>query len=290
MGQNHETGRWPLTGFKDGYMDKPVPVPCGRCMGCKLERSRQWAIRCVHENQMHKESCFVTLTYRNENLKFNFVRPTLYPRDLQLFFKKLRKKYNGKPIRYFACGEYGERYYRPHYHAIIFGHDFEDKKYHNTENDNKTYTSSLLDDVWSHGNCLIGDVTFQSAAYVARYIMDKKLGREVTYYKDHDIEPEFVRMSRRPGIGSTWIDKYEMDVFPQDKIILNGGVPSTVPRYYTERQILKNPEQMKKLLELRRIAALKHSLENTSQRLAVREEVKMSQITSILNRNTFTPL
>lgn len=245
----------------------------------------------MHENQLHKESCFLTLTYNNEKLPYNFVRPTLRPRDLQLFLKRLRKAENGKRIRFFACGEYGERTYRPHYHALIFGHDFEDKKYFNTENGNKTYTSDNLDSIWGHGNCLIGNVTFESAAYVARYIMDKKLGPgSDKWYEQHAIEKEFVRMSRRPGIGSDWFEKYEGDVFPHDKVILKGGIKSTVPRYYTEKMVKKAPEVMKPILEERRIQALKHSRENTIQRLKVREEVKMSQIRSISNRDTTMPL
>ncbi|WNK13355.1 MAG: replication initiator protein [Microvirus sp.] len=280
MGPDKLTGRWPVGGFKDGYIDMPVPVACGRCLGCRLERSRQWAIRCEHEKQMHKESAFITLTYRNEDLKFNFARPTLFPEHLTNFFKRYRKKY-GK-LRYFACGEYGSRTNRPHYHAIIFGHDFEDKKFHKfTEQGHKTYNSDSLNRLWTHGDCLIGDVTFESIAYVARYIMDKKLGETASYYEQHAIEPEFVRMSRRPGIGSDWYDKYQGDVFPHDRMIIRGGIETNVPRYYTEKQVKLDPEKMKGILKCRQERAKENYKESTPKRLFVREQVKRAQIRSL---------
>lgn len=280
MGPDPVTGRWPLTGFKDGYIDKQVPVACGRCIGCRLERSRQWAIRGEHELQMHKESAFLTLTYRDSELKYNFVRPTLYPRHLQLFFKRYRKAY-GK-LRYYACGEYGSRTNRPHYHAIIFGHDFPDKKFYKlTERGDKTYTSDSLDSLWTHGDCVIGSVTFESIAYVARYIMEKRLGQTADYYQQHALEPEFVRMSRRPGIGAGWYDKYEGDIFPHDRLIIRGGIETNVPRYYTEKQVKKDPEQMKGILKCRQEEAKIHWKESTLPRLLVREKVKLAQIRTL---------
>lgn len=192
-------------------------LPCGQCAGCRLERSRQWAIRCVHESQMHERNCFITLTYSDE-----FLPPHggLIYRDFQLFMKRLRKR-TGVPVRFFMCGEYGELDQRPHFHAILFGCDFDDRKYFSkTGSGYKLYTSDLLSELWGMGHCPVGNVTFDSAAYVARYCMKKVTGdlADAHYAVDtpngiFQREPEFAHMSLKPGIGSTWLAKYRSDVF-----------------------------------------------------------------------------
>lgn len=286
-GRDKVTGKWPLVGLKQGYHDMPEQVPCSRCIGCRLERSRQWGIRCVHEAQMHDENAFLTLTYRDEELLYyGGNRPTLYPRHLQLFLKRYRKEF-GNGIRFFACGEYGERYNRPHYHAIIFGHSFPDQEYYTTTKaGHKLRTSCMLDSLWSHGNTLIGDVSFESAAYVARYIMGKKLGFGAQYYKEHDIEPEFVRMSRggrsgQGGIGLTWFDKYYKDVFPQDRCIIRGGIKSKPPRYYSQKFELLEPEQYERIKAKRKIAIQAMGDETSGLRLRTKEIIKYAQIASL---------
>ena len=101
------------------YTDLPISIPCGQCIGCRLHKSRMWAVRCAHEMQMHEDNCFITLTYNAEHLP---APETLLLRDFQLFMKTLRNK-NGAGIRFFHCGEYGDKLARPHYHALLFGHD-----------------------------------------------------------------------------------------------------------------------------------------------------------------------
>ncbi|AXH74125.1 MAG: replication initiator protein [Microviridae sp.] len=153
----------------------PAPdlkVPCGQCVGCRLERSRQWAIRCVHEASLHKKNCFITLTYNDEHLPEN---SSLDYRVFQLFMKRLRKKY-GDNIRFYMCGEYGENFGRPHFHACLFNHDFSDKKLWKTVNKMPLFRSAELEELWPFGFSSIGSVTFESAAYVARYIMKKITG------------------------------------------------------------------------------------------------------------------
>ncbi len=119
-----------------------IQLPCGQCIGCRLERSRQWAIRCVHEAELHEENCFITLTFSPENIN---KKGTLIKADFQKFMKRLRKKYIGKVIRYMHCGEYGEIGNRPHHHACIFGLDFKDKIYwKNSESGKRIYTSETL--------------------------------------------------------------------------------------------------------------------------------------------------
>ena len=206
-------------------------LPCGRCMGCRLERSRQWALRCEHERKLHKDSCFVTLTYDDEHLPRD---GSLNYRHFQLFCKRLRKKFG--PFRFFMCGEYGDNTGRPHYHALLFGLDFRDKKPIGKD----LYESRDLSRAWSLGFASVGAATFESAAYVARYSL-KKVNGDLA--KDHysrvDLEtgevyqivPEFARMSNRPGIGAGWFHKYRECTYPRDYVI-SRGKKCKPPRYY----------------------------------------------------------
>jgi len=240
-------GKWPLVSTIKGD-GAAITIPCGRCIGCRLERSRQWAIRCINEAQLHEENAFITLTYNDEKIVYGKNETgTLVPADLQLFWKRLRKELdkNGKRIRYFACGEYGDTTNRPHYHACLFGYDFPDKKpYSKNENGDILYSTDMLTNIWGNGLCYTGSVSFESAAYVARYIMGKKLGREKDYYNINGIQPEFVTMSRRPGIGSKWYDKYKNDVITNDIQIVRGH-ETRPPKFYDKLLEKENPEQYK---------------------------------------------
>lgn len=285
---------------RHGYSDLPVTVACGQCIGCRLERSRQWAIRIMHEASLYESNVFLTLTYRDEDLPSN---GSLVLEHTQKFMKRLRKKYTGRKIRFYSCGEYGETTGRPHYHSILFNHDFEDKKYlKSTENDHRIYTSEILDKIWSHGDCYIGSVTFESAAYCGRYVMKKLTGaREAEY---GDLVPEFQTFSRNPGVGAPWLHKYKTDVFPNDFCVVNGQ-KVRVPSYYDEKlkepligtwvvddkdpkyksfypSLQRTPTELRKAKRLR--SALKHSEDNTPERLAVREELQQRRIER-LSRN-----
>uniref|UniRef100_A0AAU8B1R4 Replication initiator protein n=1 Tax=Dulem virus 141 TaxID=3145618 RepID=A0AAU8B1R4_9VIRU len=215
----------------------PVKLPCGKCIGCRLERSRQWAMRCVYESQLHRENCFITLTYDDACCPRDM---SLVPRDLQLFFKRLRKTYSEKRIRFFACGEYGEHTLRPHYHACLFGIDFTKgmkRKTVETETGIKVVKfNSDLNRVWGLGNTFVGSMTFESAAYVARYCTKKVLGAAADAHYNGRV-PEFVRMSRRPGIGGTWFDCYGLQSMRLDTCV-SRGVACRPPKYFdklTER-------------------------------------------------------
>lgn len=221
---------------------KKLQLPCGQCVGCRLERSRQWAVRCVHESQLHSENCFITLTYDQEHFPSD---GGLQKRDFQLFIKRLRKYINPRRLRYFHCGEYGEENLRPHYHACIFGYDFPDRAYFTSNNGFNIYISNILADLWPMGFSTIGDVTFESAAYVARYIMKKVNASQKSpdKYKHHyervdpetgeifEVLPEYTTMSRRPGIAHGWFEKFESDVYPSDFIVINGKKVKP-PKYY----------------------------------------------------------
>lgn len=174
-----------------------LKLPCGQCIGCRLERSRQWAMRCVHEASLYKDNCFVTLTYDNDHIPEDGSLNTI---DFQLFMKKLRKKY-GNGIRFFQCGEYGEKLRRPHHHALLFNFDFPDKELWTMRNDLPVWRSSTLEKLWHYGISEIGSLTFESAAYVARYILKKVTGTDaVQHYVNEDtgviLKPEYVTMSR----------------------------------------------------------------------------------------------
>jgi len=260
-----------------GFKDLPVELPCGQCMGCRLEKSRQWAVRCVHEASMYDNNCFITLTYSNENLPAD---GSLHKKHFQDFMKRLRKKYPTQPpgIRFFHCGEYGEQFNRPHYHACLFNFDFNDKELFAIRDDNRLYVSEALSSLWPFGYCVIGDVTFESAAYVARYITKKVTGEKAA---DHygDLQPEYATMSRRPGIGKYWYDKFKSDLFPHDKVIVRGK-ECTIPDYYYS--LLEKDDEMlnKKLKAIRKKLATEKD-DNTISRLRTKEKVLMSRIKTL---------
>ena len=273
---------------KSGYVDMPVTLPCGQCIGCRLEHSRQWAIRCVHEAQMHEHNCFIPLTYADEYLPPG---RTLVLDHFQRFMKRLRKQ-NGHSIRFYHCGEYGTHYGRPHYHACLFGHRFEDARLWKQSRENPLYRSADLEKLWPFGHSSIGDVTFQSAAYVARYIVKKITGEKAEQHYQftdpdtgeiHQQRPEYTTMSRRPGIGKTWLDKYAQDVYPHDHIILNGKKLKP-PKYYNGQYEIEYPSDFAKIKRRRKEANKLHAEDQTPDRLKVRKKVKQAQLNQ-LKRN-----
>lgn len=222
---------------KEAYYDFHIQLPCGQCIGCRLERSRQWAVRMMHEASLYERNCFITLTYRPGEVP----KEGLRKKDFQDFMKRLRKRF-GKGPRYFHCGEYGENFSRPHYHAVLFNHDFDDKYiWRRTKPGNfPVWRSEALEELWPHGFSEIGSVTFESAAYVARYVTKKVTGdRAIHHYSVTDDfgnvalsrTPEYATMSRRPGISNTWIWMHWKDVYPDDQVVLRGQ-KMRPPKYY----------------------------------------------------------
>ncbi len=266
---------------KMGWIDLPVVVSCGQCKGCRLERSRQWAVRIMHEAQMHEQNCFLTLTYDDEHLPEG---QSLEVRDFQLFMKKLRKKMG--PVRFYHCGEYGDQYGRPHYHACLFGVDFsEDRVVESEVRGNKNYSSPRLDELWPGGHAVLGTLTFESAAYVARYIMKKQTGeRAEEHYRWIDGEgnvwdrkPEYTTMSRRPGIGKEWLHKYGSDVYPSDFVVVNGK-RARPPKFYDSQFELEDPLGMERIKSRRKAQGSRHKEDQTVDRLRVKEEVQEAKM------------
>ena len=231
---------------------KGFNLPCGQCIGCRLKYSQEWAVRLMHENQMHEQSCFITLTMNDEYLLTRENPFSLDKSEFQRFMKRVRKRF-GKEIRYFHCGEYGEENHRPHYHAIIFGLDFEDKELFKVRDEVRLYASEKLAELWPYGFSTLGDVTYESAAYVARYVTKKFKGKDAEkHYIRWDpltgegipIEPEYATMSRKPGIGKTWFDKYKSDVFPHDYVVIKKH-KIRPPRFYDNQLSEDEFEQLK---------------------------------------------
>lgn len=180
-------------------------VPCGKCLGCRTDYCREWSDRMALELLDHKKALFVTLTYNNENVPFSDNGlMTLSVRDCQLFFKRLRKKFEGVRIRYYLAGEYGSRTSRPHYHGIIYGiglSDFPDiRLFGNNDLNDPYYTSKEFESIWSNGFVMMSDVNYRTCAYVARYVT-KKQYRTTDELSTFGVVPEFNLSSRRPGIG-----------------------------------------------------------------------------------------
>ena len=333
-----------------GLGDKPVTVRCGQCSGCRLIKSGEWAVRCMHEAQLYEHNSFITLTFSEQYLhaRGRWDCPTLrlkksereaisyWPiewiskysvdvRDFQLFSKKLRQDVNYKGmdgkngIRFYHCGEYGlccrkcglsgvrcrcESFYasigRPHYHACIFNYDFPDKVlWKITPQGHRLYISEQLSRLWPFGFSTIGDLTFQSAAYTARYVMKKRNGvladtpdefglrpyerMDVSTGEIHNCKPEYTTMSRREGIGKDWIKKYKNDVYPHDYVVYD-GVKRKPPRFYDEYLEAIDVETYTDLKNKRLIKAREYEIDNTSERLEVRERVQDVRNSKLLRK------
>lgn len=286
-----------------------VEIPCGKCIGCRLAYSRQWADRCMLELQYHEQSWFVTFTYDDEHLPKNevidpetgeiFNNATLRKRDIQLFMKRLRKNYKyDNHIKYFFAGEYGSQTYRPHYHAILFGLKLDDLKlYKQSEDGYNYYNSEFLDKCWQNqGHVVVGKVNWDTCAYTARYIMKKQYGQAAEIYERYNIQPEFTLMSRKPAIGRQYYEDFKNVIFNSDFIYVGteeGSHSIRPPKYYERLFDIDYPEDYAILKEQRKefcedMKELK--LQNTSlpylKMLETEELNKQAQI-SVLKRKEF---
>lgn len=227
---------------------KYLEIPCGQCIGCRLQRSREWANRMMMElSTTEGPSSFITLTYDNKNLPLsegvNHITGeiemfgNLVLEDLQKFMKRLRE-HTGKKIRYFACGEYGEKSLRPHYHLIVFGYFPEDAKFlrKGRAGEYNYYVSDELNKLWPYGLHVVSDVTWESCAYTARYVVKKFTGDLSIRYEEKNIKPPFVVMSNRPGIGYDYFmknhDKFRDDVKLNYLSTDKGSIAFSKPRYF----------------------------------------------------------
>lgn len=281
-------------------------LPCGRCTGCRLEYSRQWAVRCMHEAQFFENNCFITLTFDNDHVPFDFSLDVKYFQD---FMKRLRERF-GSGVRYFHCGEYGAhckvcgvaqhrctcakfvpQLGRPHFHACLFNFDFVDRTLWSVVNGQRLYVSEALQDLWSFGFSTVGTVTFQSAAYVARYATKKITGDMADEHyslvspvdgKVYRRKPEYATMSRVPGLGSDWFDKYwKSDIYDNGYLIVN-GIKCKPPRYYDEKLKVLDPVLYEKVKSDRLANSLTRDHDNSYQRLLDREVCLQSKLRQLI--------
>jgi hypothetical protein len=271
-----------------------IEVPCSRCIGCLKRRQNSWGCRLSHELLFHDaiDCHFITLTYDDKNLVWASDGATLYPRHLELFLKRLRKVH---PFRYFACGEYGDKTGRPHYHLLLFGFPLDDF----ISYDNTYKTSDLIDHVWGHGSHnLIGSISNESIFYCAKYVTKKAVISQVesesrSLFKKNEWKrdaipfrlPEFARMSRRPGIGSRFYEKFFSDIFPRGYVSLGKKeVKFAIPRYYFEKLRVSDPKMYEILKHEQRTMLEEILLDNPdSQNFQMRlnaETVVLSRISA----------
>lgn len=248
--------RFPLWNYHKG---EPISFPCGRCMGCRLDRAKEWALRCMNEASLHEKNCFLSLTYRDADLPKD---GSIHKEELQKFMRDLRRAIEPVRVRFYGVGEYGEELGRPHYHVLLFGYDFDDKEVLYVQEPGKknrfstikdpyiVYKSKFLSTIWKKGFNTIGEITLESAGYVARYIR-KKITGEMALEHYNGKNPEFALMSRRPGIGSDWIKKYMYDCYPKDFTTTKKGRYKP-PRFYDDRLLKKNYKMWEAVKEKRK--------------------------------------
>mgnify|MGYP000480071976 CR=1 FL=1 len=305
---------------RDGAREE-MEVACGQCLGCRLDHSRMWAMRIVHESSLYEASggnAFVTLTYRDkveatpEQVRGGFYIPddwSLNKKHFQDFMKRLRKAFAPQKIRFYMCGEYGSRCKhridldsvgcplcrvgRPHYHACLFNCTFPDLVPYGSRDGELRFTSPFLERVWKYGFVDVGQLNYDSAAYVARYCLKKVTGVNADdHYMLFDLDgvvtfvtPEFTLMSRRPGIGRDWYDRYKSDLFPSDEVPVPGhGVVKGMPRYYEELFKISDPLKLEEIKKVRKKFFEEHSYDFTPERLMDKYQVAKARV-SLLKRS-----
>lgn len=285
----------------NAYRDlPPVQLPCGQCIGCRLARSLDTATRAVHESSCYSKNCFITLTVDPENIEKVFPGGGLSHEPWQKFMKRLRKRYSGVdyvdcpegknpdtwnyyPIRALMCGEYGSLLNRPHYHACLFNFDFSDKYLWTIRRGVHLYRSPALEELWPYGFSTIGEVTFESAAYLSRYVTKKITGEKSDEHYFNPVtgefrHPEYIVFPYGYGLGRLWYEKFKSDCYPSDFLIAGKkNLKVKIPRYYDKIFDLTNPEEMTRLKRARRSRASEFADNNTPERLAVREEVQLAR-------------
>lgn len=246
--------------INDSDRDNYYLVPCNRCIGCRLDYAREWSNRMLLELADNPKGLFVTLTYNNDHVPYSekgYMSTRV--RDCQLWMKRLRKNFPHLKIRYFLGAEYGPKNKRPHYHAILFGiglDDFNDIELYKVNNIGQSlYISKSFADIWGNGFCTIGNVTKDSCAYTARYMLKKLKGFSRIDYYAKGIEPEFSLCSRRPGIGLGYLKNHPN--FSNTLFVFDGSetVSFPMPKRLFDQLLEVDPDQYYVLKAVRREAA-----------------------------------
>lgn len=284
--------------FSERKNCREIKIRCLGCIGCRADHREAWALRNYCESKMWDHSYFLTPTYAPDHLPMH---GSLVPSHMSDFIRALRRPSRLGALRYFFCGEYGDRFGRPHYHALIFGPEIPDlRKVNSVYAKADVFRSELVSAAWPHGDVVIGRMSYSAARYVAGYVNKKVRGKAADeHYSRVDdatgeivqIEPEFVRMSlgrgssARPGLGGIglpWLRKYWKDIYAtgHDAIIVDGS-KKPVPRYFADQMdaILGAESVLMDDVEYRRQkAAEQRADDNSPERLAVREQVAMARV------------
>lgn len=282
-------------------------IPCGKCIGCRLDYSREWANRIVLESKQYQENeCwFITITYNDENLPAKMIKNektgekkigcTLVKKDVQNFMKKLRReyeyKYNHQGIRFFLAGEYGETTQRPHYHICIFNMPIYDelKLIKTNELNQPIWTCEEIEKIWGKGFIAIARLCWETAAYTARYIMKKQKGPDSEwYYKSQGKIPEFTLMSRKPGIAKLYYDKNADNIYKNDEIIIKRGEKVQKirpPKYYDKLYDIDHHMELQ-IIKIKRKASQERTEQSIDKRTTkTRAERRMIQERTNENKN-----
>ncbi len=251
---------WFLDNIKyidNSWKSVPIMIPCGKCRGCLMDRSREWADRCALEALSWEHNYFVTLTYNDEHLPLSDISgfPTLVRSDVQNFLKRLRvtfeRKYSHSGIRYFGCGEYGTRNGRPHYHLILFNTPLPDLKYFKSNRGIMYYRSELIEKLWPFGFVMVGEVNWQTSAYTARYCLKKRDGVDAQVaYDEVGIARPFTCASKNPGIGAFWYQDNIEEILSKDKVPVkraDGLFQARVPKYFDKLTKRILPDQFEEI-------------------------------------------
>lgn len=262
------------------YIDQPVQIPCGQCLSCRQEKARQWAIRCDKEMKQHEENCFITLTFDDQRAKNPLSTFTLIKKDFSNFMKRLRKNTGKKGIKFFHCGEYGEKHSRPHHHALLFGYDFPDKKQiQDSKLGHKQFDSEILLKAWQNqGDVTISEANYATAQYIAKYCTkvwtESKASPRTQEEIYNGVLPEYISMSRGgrngKGIGYGFYNDYKNETYRDDNVIVN-GTKMKPPKYYDSLYKEENPKHLAKLKQTRQTFAEGHEDYGDIDRLKEKE-------------------
>lgn len=305
VGKEHEHFI-PYIDFKTGELVEEINIPCGQCIGCRLDKSRRWADRCTLEavTAPKDTSWFVTLTYAPEHesvLKNSLDALTLRKDHLAEFNKKLLRywsyHYNHEGIRFYGCGEYGDTNFRPHMHVLYFNLPLKDLQYHFTQDGNAYYQSEELAHIWGFSDfVIVTPFSWQNAAYTARYVMKKVTGKNAkAYYEALDLQPEFTQMSRMPGIGREYYEKHKESIYRkialpdktlyQTSFVLPNGMERTKNNYFDYLMKKEDPEFViflgegrKHIAELRNIDIMQHTDLSEADYRVLQESIKKNSI------------
>lgn len=295
-----------------GRAYKVQNIPCGQCIGCRLKRAKNWAIRCMHEASLYDSNCFITLTYDDKHLPKD---GSLNKVDYKNFMKRLRFAFKGHnevieydkngnkkvtyPIRFYHAAEYGSKNFRPHHHALLFNFDFDDKQLLYTKKGKSGYKhyyySPALAKLWTCGFHIISDCNFETAGYVARYITKKVTGLySMTRYAKIEsvdkqtgeirefMQPEFSTMSNRPGIAARAFESVREDIYPKDYLTYKGAKLKPPPYY--DNLLEKVDETMVEAVKRARVRWYeehKSDKEYTPKRMTAKCNILMKKINKL---------